>query len=235
MKLTLKKLLLVTIILITLVVVSYFAIFWYVSTAWKIHHRGKIELVKQEIKEEINYPKNFSELIDTLRPSTRSMKTMYHEKVFCTLNGMNRYPRPRTDNAGYRYYSEEVLEIIERRDDYHSPWTNLFDEKMLFAFGLEKKLTAKEIESYFFMNKVISVKQENGQYIENTGIKEVSKTKFNKSIEDLKTPELIEIFVLFGLGSKKYYQNNKDKYQARLEMFESILESYRMGKKKVLN
>ena len=148
MKQRLKKLIILISIPILTVILAYFSVFWYINVAWDIHHSYQIESIKEEIEVGLDYPTNFSELIDTIRPSTRSMNSMFHEKVFCTFSGINRYPR--RGNIGYTYFSEEVLEIYKRQYYTHQKWTNLFDEKMIFAIGLEKQLTAKEIESYYF-------------------------------------------------------------------------------------
>ena len=93
---------------------------------------------------------------------------------------------------------------------------------MIFAFGLEKRLTPKEIESYFFMNKVVAVKQSDGSYLEKTGIREIASNKFRKPIETLNTSELIEIYVLFNPGNR-FYQENEEKYLHRIEIFYSTL------------
>ena len=70
--------------------------------------------------------------------------------------------------------------------------------------------------------------QANGDYKECKGIREVANIKFNKSIEELTTDELIEIYVLFDSGSQ-FYQANEKKYQFRLEIFKNSLDRYRSG------
>ena len=231
MKPLFKKLIIITSVSLLIITIGYFLVFWYINVAWEIRHSGKIASIKEKVEIGLDYPANFSELIDTIRPSTRSMNSMYFEKIFCTLYGMNRYPR--RDGAGYMYYSEEVLEILKRQTYTHQKWTNLFDEKMIFAIGLEKQLTPKEIESYYFTNRIASIKQENSTYIECKGIREVAKIKFNKPIEDLTISELIGIYVLFDAHTI-LYQENDEKYQDRVKMFERILDSYRTGYRKVL-
>ena len=120
MKPLFKKLIIITSVSLLIITIGYFLVFWYINVAWEIRHSGKIASIKEEVEIGLDYPANFSELIDTIRPSTRSMNSMYFEKIFCTLYGMNRYPR--RDGAGYN--------VLFRGSSRNTQKTNLYSPKM---------------------------------------------------------------------------------------------------------
>jgi hypothetical protein len=220
-KLTFKNLIKIIGVCCLLVIAGYFVVYWAIINMSDYDHRNEVELIQNEVENGLDYPKNFSSLIDKIRPSKRTMKSMYREKVFCTIAGGNHYPR--RDGLGYTYYSEAVFEIINNEQLIKQKWTNLFDEKMLFAIGLENELSAKEIETYYFMNKTINLKVNENEYKRLTGLEEVALKRFGKNVEDLQQLELIELFVLMDV-SGAFYQANEEKLKARIKMFERYLE-----------
>ena len=132
--------------------------------------------------------------------------------------GMNHLARTKYNRP---YYSEEVFEIISDKQLRKEQWTNIFDEKMLFAIGLEDKLSAKKIEQYYFSNKKIDLKV-GDEYKRLTGLKAVALERFGKSVEELDKKELVELFVLMENG--EFYQEDEERLKQRIKIYERIVE-----------
>ena len=89
---------------------------------------------------------------------------------------------------------------------------------MLFAIGLEHKLSAKEIEAFYFLNKTINLKVGESEYKRLTGLHEVALERFGKNVEELEEIELVELFVLMDI-SGAFYQEDEEKLRRRIEVF----------------
>jgi hypothetical protein len=215
-KLTVKNLLKIIGVSCFLIIAGYFVVYWCIIDMSSFS-KNEIELVRKEIKNDLNYPENFEKIMLKIRPTEKYIKTksLFHDRVFATLIGMNHLARTK-----YRkpYYSEEVFEIINDQQLRKQQWTNLFDEKMLFAIGLEKELSAKEIEAFYFLNKTINLKVGENEYKQLTGLHEVALERFGKNVEELEEIELVELFVLMDI-SGAFYQEDEEKLRRRIEVF----------------
>jgi hypothetical protein len=221
-KLTFKNLLKIIGVSCFLIIAGYFVVYWCVIDMSSYAHRDEIELVKKEIKNGLNYPKNFEKIMNKLKPTEKYIKTksIFHDKVFATILGANKFFRTKKFSL---YYSEDIIEIVNKNQLSVRRWTNIFDEKMLFAIGLEKELSAKEIEAFYFLNKTINLKVGEGEYKRLTGLEEVALERFGKDVDKLEKIELVELFVLMDIYGA-FYQENEAYLKKRIRVHLHILE-----------
>lgn len=221
-KLTFKNLLKIIGVSCFLIIAGYFIVYWFVIDMSSYAHQDEIELVKKEIKNGLNYPRKFEKIMAKLKPPEEYIKTksIFHDRVFATILGVNKFFSPKKFSL---YYSEDIFEILNKNQLSVKRWTNIFDEKMLFAIGLEKELSAKEIEAFYFLNKTINLKVGENEYKRLTGLDKVALERFGKNVDKLEKIELVELFVLMDIYGA-FYQEDEERLKQRIKMYHQRLD-----------
>jgi hypothetical protein len=217
-----KKVLKLILGFILLFVVGYFVLFWYICEASKIHF--DIPKIAKEIKESKPIDTKIDLLLDSLKPVDNKRFALYREKMFAMFIGSEYYLSNRND-FHKDSYSEDVLDVVYSVPNSQK-WINLFDKNFVFACGIEKYVDAKTLRNYYFQNNRVQFQKPDSSYILCNGIDDVAKFKYNRSISELETKELIGVLILTDRDGI-LYKKNAEKFEIKIKILEERLKMKR--------